>query len=106
MRLANLALTEQYSRDPEVLLAFSTLLSEVGAYHPALRVAKVHFKEKLERSGLPTAPALWTVAYPTGLLPTITAQGVTAVDPTWLPRSFARRASTMRRLSRWWEPWG
>ena len=75
------ALTEHYSRDPEVLLAFSTLLSEVGAYYPALRVAKVHFKEKLERSGQPTAPALWTVAYPTGLLPTITAQGITAVDP-------------------------
>ncbi|MDR4481151.1 MAG: transglycosylase SLT domain-containing protein [Nitrospira sp.] len=75
------SLTEQYSRDPDVLLAFSTLLSEVGAYHPALRVAKVHFREKLERSGLPTAPALWTVAYPTGLLPTIAAQGVTAVDP-------------------------
>ena len=53
----------------------------VGAYHPALRVAKVHFKDKLERSGLPTAPALWTVAYPTGLVPTIAAQGVTAVDP-------------------------
>lgn len=74
-------LTEQYSRDQDVLLAFSTMLSEVGAYHPALRVAKVHFKEKLERSGLPTAPALWTVAYPTGLLPTIAAQGVSAVDP-------------------------
>ncbi len=75
------ALTEQYSRDQDVLLAFSTMLSEVGAYHPALRVAKVHFKEKLERSGLPTAPALWTVAYPTGLVPTISAQGITAVDP-------------------------
>lgn len=75
------ALTEQYSRDQEVLLAFSTMLSEVGAYHPALRVAKVHFREKLERSGLPTAPALWTVAYPTGLVPTIAAQGVTGVDP-------------------------
>jgi len=75
------ALTEQYSRDQDVLLAFSTLLNEVGAYHPALRVAKVHFKEKLERSGLSTAPALWTVAYPTGLLPTIAAQGVSAVDP-------------------------
>ncbi len=74
-------LTEQYSRDQDVLLAFSTLLSEVGAYHPALRVAKVYFREKLERSGLPTAPALWTVAYPTGLLPTIAAQGVAAVDP-------------------------
>ena len=74
-------LTEQYSRDQDVLLAFSTLLSEVGAYHPALRVAKVHFREKLERSGLSTAPALWTVAYPTGLVPTIAAQGVVAVDP-------------------------
>jgi soluble lytic murein transglycosylase len=74
-------LTEQYSRDQDVLLAFSMMLSEVGAYHPALRVAKIHFKEKLERSGMPTAPALWTVAYPTGLLPTITAQGVAAVDP-------------------------
>ena len=76
-----LGLTEQYSRDQDVLLAFSTLLSEVGAYHPALRVAKVHFREKLERSGLSTAPALWTVAYPTGLVPTIAAQGVVAVDP-------------------------
>lgn len=74
-------LTEQYSRDQDVLLAFSTLLSEVGAYYPALRVAKVHFRDRLERSELPTAPALWTVAYPTGLLPTIAAQGVKAVDP-------------------------
>ena len=75
------SLTEQYSRDQDVLLAFSTLLSEVGAYYPALRVAKIHFREKLERSGIPTASALWTVAYPTGLLPTIVAQGVKAVDP-------------------------
>ena len=74
-------LTEQYSRDQDVLLAFSTMLNEVGAYHPALRVAKVHFKEKLERSGLPTAPALWSVAYPTGLVPVIAAQGVSSVDP-------------------------
>ena len=74
-------LTEQYSRDQDVLLAFSTMLSEVGAFHPALRVAKVHFREKLERGGLPTAPALWTVAYPTGLVSTIAAQGVSAVDP-------------------------
>ncbi|MCK6492202.1 MAG: transglycosylase SLT domain-containing protein [Nitrospira sp.] len=75
------ALTEHYSRDPDVLLAFSSLLYEVGAYYPALRVAKVHFREKLERSGLPTTPALWAVAYPTGLLPTIVAQGIKVVDP-------------------------
>jgi soluble lytic murein transglycosylase len=74
-------LTEQYSRDQDVLLAFSTLLSEVGAYYPALRVAKVHFRDRLERSELPTTPALWTVAYPTGLLPAIAAQGVKVVDP-------------------------
>jgi soluble lytic murein transglycosylase len=74
-------LTERYSRDQDVLLAFSALLSEVGAYYPALRVAKVHFRDNLERGDIPTAPALWTVAYPTGLLPTIVAQGVKAVDP-------------------------
>jgi soluble lytic murein transglycosylase len=26
--------------------------------------------------------------------------------PIWPPRSFAKRASTMKRPSRWWEPWG
>ena len=74
-------LTEQYSRDEEVLLAFSTLLNEVGAYYPALRLAKIHFREKLERGGLSSGSPLWTVAYPTGLLPTIQAQGVKQVDP-------------------------
>ncbi|MGH7257129.1 MAG: tetratricopeptide repeat protein, partial [Nitrospiraceae bacterium] len=74
-------LTEQYSRDEEVLLAFSTLLNEVGAYYPALRLAKIHFREKLERGGLSSGSPLWTVAYPTGLVPTIQAQGVKQVDP-------------------------
>jgi soluble lytic murein transglycosylase len=74
-------LTELYSRDSDVLLAFSTLLSEAGAYHPALRIAKIHFRDKLERAGTGVAPELWTVAYPTGLVPLIEAQGVKTVDP-------------------------
>lgn len=75
------ALAEQYSRDEEVLLAFSALLNEVGAYYPALRLAKTHFRDKLERGGAPASSVLWTVAYPTGLIPTIQAQGVTQVNP-------------------------
>ena len=75
------ALTEQYSRDEDVLLAFSALLNEVGAYYPALRLAKAHFRDKLERGGVASSSALWTVAYPTGLIPTIQAQGVTQVNP-------------------------
>jgi soluble lytic murein transglycosylase len=74
-------LTEQYSRDEEVLLAFSALLNEVGAYYPALRLAKTHFRDKLDRGGAPASSVLWTVAYPTGLVPTIQAQGVTQVNP-------------------------
>jgi soluble lytic murein transglycosylase len=74
-------LTEQYSRDDEVLLTFSSLLNEVGAYFPALRLAKVHFREKLERGGVGPSSALWTVAYPTGLIPVIRAQGIAQVDP-------------------------
>jgi soluble lytic murein transglycosylase len=74
-------LTEQYSRDEEVLLALSALLNEVGAYYPALRLAKMHFRDKLERGGIEPTSVLWTVAYPTGLVPAIQAQGMTQVDP-------------------------
>lgn len=74
-------LTELYSRDQDVLLAFSSMLSEAGAYHPALRIAKIHFRDKLERAGTAVAPELWSVAYPTGLLPLIESQGIKTVDP-------------------------
>jgi soluble lytic murein transglycosylase len=74
-------LTELYSRDPDVLLAFSVLLSEAGAYHAALRIAKVHFRDRLEGAGTPAASELWTIAYPTGLVPMIQAQGIKSVDP-------------------------
>ena len=75
------ALTDRYRNDEDVLLALSALLNEVGAYHPALRLAKTHFRDKLERGGHPASSILWTVAYPTGLVPTIQAQGVPQVNP-------------------------
>lgn len=74
-------LTERYSRDPNALVALSTMLNEVGAYHQALRLARARFRDQLERTGGSFAPSLWSVAYPTGLLPTIKLQGAKGVDP-------------------------
>jgi soluble lytic murein transglycosylase len=74
-------LTERYSRDPDALVALSTMLNEVGAYHQALRLARARFRDQLERTGGAFAPSLWNAAYPTGLLPTIKLQGAKGVDP-------------------------
>jgi soluble lytic murein transglycosylase len=74
-------LTERYSRDPDALVALSTMLNEVGAYHQALRLARARFRDQLERTGGTFAPSLWNAAYPTGLLPTIRLQGAKSVDP-------------------------
>lgn len=95
------ALTERYGRDQEVMLTLSTLLNEVGAYHQALRLARLHFREKLERSGGSVAPSLWNVAYPIGLMPSIRAQGVKRVDP-YLAAAIIREESQYdgRALSR------
>ena len=74
-------LTERYSREPDALVALSTMLNEVGAYHQALRLARARFRDQLERTGGTFAPTLWNVAYPTGLLPTIKLQCAKEVDP-------------------------
>ena len=74
-------LTERYSREPDALVALSTMLSEVGAYHQALRLARARFRDQLERTGGTFSPSLWNVAYPTGLLPTIKLQAAKGVDP-------------------------
>ena len=74
-------LTERYSRDPNALVALSTMLNEVGAYNQALRLARARFRDQLERTGGSFAPSLWNVAYPMGLLPTIKLQGAKGVDP-------------------------
>ena len=75
------ALTDRYSRDPEVLAALSMMLNEVGAYHHALRLVRSRFREQLERTGGTVADGLWSVAYPTGLIPTIKMSGANGVDP-------------------------
>lgn len=75
------ALTDRYSRDPEVLAALSIMLNEVGAYHHALRLVRSRFREKLERTGGAIADGLWNVAYPTGLIPTIKMSATNGVDP-------------------------
>ncbi|HSA86856.1 MAG TPA: transglycosylase SLT domain-containing protein [Nitrospira sp.] len=75
------ALTDRYSRDPDILAALSIMLSEVGAYHHALRLVRSRFREKLERTGGVVADGLWSVAYPTGLIPTIKMSGANGVDP-------------------------
>ncbi len=74
-------LTDRYSRDPDALMALATMLSEMGAHHHALRLARARFRDKLERTGGIVDPSLWKAAYPTGLLPTIKGQGASAVDP-------------------------
>ena len=75
------ALTDRYNRESEVLITLSTMLNEVGAYHQALRLARARFRDQLERTGGTVSPALWNVAYPTGLLPMIRLQGAKGVDP-------------------------
>lgn len=74
-------LIERYARDRAVLVDLSALLSEAGAHYHALRVARVHFRDHLERGGDSVPPALWSVAYPTVYLPTIRVHAGTAVDP-------------------------
>ncbi|MDH4186292.1 MAG: transglycosylase SLT domain-containing protein, partial [Nitrospira sp.] len=74
-------LTDQYSRDVDALMTISVRLSEVGAYSHALRLARTQFRDKLERMGGEVSPGLWTVAYPTGLISTIKAQGLNGVNP-------------------------
>jgi soluble lytic murein transglycosylase len=75
------ALTDYYSRDPNVLTALSMMLNEVGAYHHALRLVRARFRDRLERTGGVVAAGLWNVAYPTGLMHTIKTQGIDGVDP-------------------------
>jgi len=74
-------LTDRYTRDRGILIELSALLNEAGAYAPALRVARLYFRDALERGGEPVPPTLWSVAYPTGYLPTIRAYAGDSVDP-------------------------
>jgi soluble lytic murein transglycosylase len=74
-------LADRYAKDQASLIVLSTMLNEVGAYHQALRLARTRFRDQLERTGGLLSPSLWSVAYPTGLLPAIKLQSANGVDP-------------------------
>ncbi len=75
------ALGERYARDRSSLAELSVLLHDAGAYHHALRLARLYFRDSLERGGGSVPKALWSAAYPTGYLPTIRAHAGTQMDP-------------------------
>ncbi len=74
-------LADHYSKNREVLMGLSTLLSEVGSHHQALRLARLHFRDGLERGSEPVPTGLWGVAYPTIYLPTIRSYAGDRLDP-------------------------
>jgi soluble lytic murein transglycosylase len=76
------ALTDAYGNDAAAVASLSVLLSETGAYHHALRLVRSRFRDRLERGGgAILEDGLWNAAYPTGLISTISMQGVDGVDP-------------------------
>lgn len=75
------SLTGRFPRDRAGALELAALLSEAGAHHQALRVARLSFGEMLEQSGEPVPAALWKIAYPTGYLARIQVHAGTVVDP-------------------------
>jgi len=74
-------LLDRYVRNRAALVELITRLSEAGGYHQGLRLARLHFRDGLERGLEPVQPSLWSVAYPTVYLPTIRAFGSDRFDP-------------------------
>jgi soluble lytic murein transglycosylase len=74
-------LLDRYVRNRGALLELITRLSEAGGYHQGLRLARLHFRDGLERGLEPVQPSLWSVAYPTVYLPTIRTFGSARFDP-------------------------
>lgn len=74
-------LADHYSKNRDVLMGLSTLLSEAGAHHQALRLARLNFRDGLERGSEVVPAGLWGVAYPTAYLPTIRSYAGDVVDP-------------------------
>jgi peptidoglycan lytic transglycosylase len=75
------SLVDEHGRNREVMLELSTLLGEAGAHHHALRLARLYFRDSLERGGDSVPAALWRVAYPTVYLPLIKAYVRDGLDP-------------------------
>lgn len=74
-------LLDRYVRNRAALVELIMRLSEAGGYHQGLRLARLHFRDGLERGLEPVQPSLWSVAYPTVYLPTIRALSSDRFDP-------------------------
>lgn len=74
-------LLDRYARNRAALVDLIVRLNEAGGYHQGLRLARLHFRDGLERGVEPVQPALWSVAYPTAYLPTIRALSDERFDP-------------------------
>lgn len=74
-------LLDRYARNRAALIELITRVSEAGGYHQGLRLARLHFRDGLERGLEPVQPSLWSVAYPTVYLPTIRALSSARLDP-------------------------
>jgi soluble lytic murein transglycosylase len=74
-------LLDRYVRNRGALVELITRLSEAGGYHQGLRLARLHFRDGLERGLEAVQPSLWSVAYPTVYLPTIRAFSTSRLDP-------------------------
>ena len=75
-------LADRYSRDPDVLIALSTMFNEVGAYHHALRLVRARFRDQLERTGgLPSTRHCGMSAIQRGCCPRLRLQVAKGVDP-------------------------
>jgi soluble lytic murein transglycosylase len=95
------SLPERYAKDRAVIMELCGLLSEVGEHHQALRLARLYFREPIERgNGSGVSGTLWSVAYPTAYLPVIRTYAG-PVDP-FLAAAIIREESQydIRALSR------
>lgn len=95
------SLPERYAKDRAVIMELCGLLSEVGEHHQALRLARLYFREPIERGNGGGVPGrLWSVAYPTAYLPVIRTYAG-SVDP-YLAAAIIREESQydIRALSR------
>ena len=95
------SLPERYAKDRAVIMELCGLLSEVGEHHQALRLARLYFRESIERGNGGGVPGrLWSVAYPTAYLSVIRTYAG-PVDP-FLAAAIIREESQydIRALSR------
>ena len=95
------SLPERYAKDRAVIMELCGLLSEVGEHHQALRLARLYFREPIERGNGGGVPGrLWSIAYPTAYLPVIRTYAG-SVDP-FLAAAIIREESQydIRALSR------